>query len=78
MLLLCLAVAIIVVRKYLNYDDISRIDALCMIFGIGLVLFDSTDANAPQFQIKVRPFRQEPDIFYLNKYLKLIERELFG
>jgi hypothetical protein len=68
----------IVVPKDSSQDDISRIDALCMIFGIGLVLFDSADANAPQFQMKVRPFRQEPDIFYVNKYLKLIERELFG
>jgi hypothetical protein len=68
----------IVVPKDSSQDDISRIDALCMIFGIGLVLFDSANANAPQFQMKVRPFRQEPDIFYVNKYLKLIERELFG
>lgn len=68
----------IVVPKDSSQDDISRIDALCMIFGIGLVLFESADANAPQFQMKVRPFRQEPDIFYVNKYLKLIERELFG
>ncbi len=68
----------IVVPKYSSQDEISRIDALCMIFGIGLVLFDSTDVSAPEFQIRVRPSRQEPDMFYVNKYLKLIERELFG
>jgi len=68
----------IVVPKESSQDDISRVDALCMIFGIGLVLFDSTNVKNPQFQIKVRPFRQEPDIFYINKYLKLIEKELFG
>jgi hypothetical protein len=68
----------IVVPEDSSQDDISRIDALCMIFGIGLVLFDIADANAPHFQMKVRPFRQEPDIFYVNKYLKLIEKELFG
>jgi len=68
----------IVVPEDSSQDDISRIDALCVIFGIGLVLFNSANANVPQFQMKVRPFRQEPDIFYVNKYLKLIERELFG
>lgn len=67
----------LVVPKDSSQDDISRIDALCTIFGIGLVLFDNTNANAPQFQIKVRPFRQEPDIFYVNKNLKLVEKELF-
>lgn len=58
-------------------DDIARIDALCMIFGIGLVLFESADGHAPQFQMRVKPFRQEPDILYVNEYLRLIERELF-
>lgn len=68
----------IVVPKDSSQDDISRIDSLCMIFGIGLVLFDSSNVTSPQFEMKVRPFRQEPDIFYVNKYLKLIEKELFG
>lgn len=68
----------IVVPKDSSEDDIARIDALCMIFGIGLVLFESADVHAPRFQMRVRPFRQDPDIFYVNKYLKLIERELFG
>jgi len=67
----------IVVPKDSTQDDISRIDSLCIIFGIGLVLFDNTNVSSPQFEIKVRPYRQEPDIFYVNKYLKLIERELF-
>lgn len=68
----------IVVPKDSTQDDIARIDSLCIIFGIGLVLFDNTNVTLPQFEIKVRPYRQEPDIFYVNKYMKLIERELFG
>ncbi|MFO7996184.1 MAG: hypothetical protein R6U93_03420 [Dehalococcoidia bacterium] len=68
----------IVVPRNSSPDDILRIDALCMIFGIGLVLFESRTPSNPEFQIEVRPFRQEPDMFYVNKYLKLIERELFG
>jgi hypothetical protein len=58
-------------------DDVSRINSLCVIFGIGLVLFDNTNVDSPQFEMKVRPYRQEPDMFYVNKYVKLIEKELF-
>lgn len=58
-------------------NDISKLDALCLIFGIGLVLFDNSDTNNPQFEIRVRPLRHEPDMFYVNKYMKLIEKELF-
>ena len=68
----------IVVPKSSTQDDISKLDALCLIFGIGLVLFDSSKLADPQFEIRVRPLRQEPDMFYVNKYMKLIEKELFG
>lgn len=68
----------IVVPKTSAREDIYRLDSLCMLFGVGLVLFDSTNMSAPQFEVKVRPVRQEPDIFFVNKYLKLIEKELFG
>ncbi len=68
----------IVIPKNSSQDDISKLDALCLIFGIGLVLFDSNNPNDPQFEIRVRPLRHEPDMFYVNKYMKLIEKELFG
>ena len=68
----------IVVPKNSSQDDISKLDALCLIFGIGLVLFDSSNVNNPQFQIKTRPLKHDPDSFYMNKYMKLIEKELFG
>jgi len=68
----------IVIPKNSSQDDISKLDALCLIFGIGLVLFDSSNVNEPQFEIRVRPLRHEPDMFYVNKYMKLIEKELFG
>ncbi len=67
----------IVIPKNSSQDDISKLDALCLIFGIGLVLFDSNNPNDPQFEIRVRPLRHEPDMFYVNKYMKLIEKELF-
>jgi len=68
----------IVIPKNSSQEDISKLDALCLIFGIGLVLFDSSNPNDPQFEIRVRPLRHEPDMFYVNKYMKLIEKELWG
>jgi hypothetical protein len=68
----------LVVPKASNQDDISRLDALCQIFGIGLVLFDNTNMDNPDFEIRVRPARHEPDMFYVNKYAKEVERELFN
>lgn len=68
----------IVIPKNSPPADISRLDALCLIFGIGLVLFDSNNVDAPQFEIKVRPIRHEPDMFYVNENMKMIEKELFA
>jgi hypothetical protein len=68
----------IVIPKNSSQDDISKLDALCLIFGIGLVLFDNSNVSDPQFDIRVRPIKHEPDMFYVNKYMKLIEKELFG
>lgn len=68
----------IVVPSTSTEDDLARLDALCMIFGIGLVLFDVSKPNDPQFDIRVRATRHEPDMFYVNQNMKLIEKELFG
>ena len=68
----------IVIPKNSSQDDISKLDALCLIFGIGLVLLDFTNPKDPQFDIRVRPIKHEPDMFYVNKYMKLIEQDLFG
>lgn len=67
----------LVVPKTAGDEDIARLDSLCRIFGIGLVLFDATKPDDPDFTIQTRPVRSFPDMFYTNKYMKLIERELF-
>jgi hypothetical protein len=67
----------IVVPRSASEDDISRLDSLARIFGIGLILFSADDAKHPDFSIRARAARHEPDIFYVNRYLKLIEDELF-
>lgn len=58
-------------------DDLARLDSLCQVFGIGLVLFDANKPKDPNFTIRVRARRLEPDLFYTNRYMKLIETELF-
>ena len=58
-------------------DELSRLDSLCQVFGLGLVLFDAEYPDDPKFEIRVRPKRQDPDIHYTNKYMREIEAELF-
>jgi hypothetical protein len=41
------------------------------------VLFDSLNPKNPDFKIQSRPQRSIPDMFYVNKYMKLIESKLF-
>ena len=67
----------LVVPRKAAKDDLSRLDSLCQVFGLGFVLFDAECANDPKFEIRVRPKTQDPDIHYTNKYMKEIESELF-
>ena len=59
-------------------DDIARLDTLGRIFGIGLILFNVSDPKTLNFEIRVRAAKHEPDMFYVNRCMKLIEDELFG
>jgi len=68
----------LVVPKQANADEIARLDALCEISGIGLITFDLDEPKAPCFTVLVRPRPHQPDLFYTNRYLALIERELFS
>lgn len=67
----------IVIPKNSSGNDKSRLESLCLISGIGLIFFDSTNIQNPQFEIRVRPLRHEPDMFYVNRYMKQIEEQLF-
>jgi hypothetical protein len=57
-------------------EDIDRLDSLCVIFGIGLILFDPKAPRAPEFEIRVRATKHEPDSFYVNQCVRLIADEL--
>jgi hypothetical protein len=63
----------LVIPKDANGADIKRVESLCLKFGIGLILFDRNNKETPAFEILTRAIKNEPDYFYLNKYLKLIE-----
>ncbi len=60
-------------------DDLSRLESLCMLFGVGLALFD-VDPKAPNYRIRMRAQRFSADMFYVNELaerLKTQEPETF-
>jgi hypothetical protein len=68
----------IVVPQTALRQDIDKLESLCLIFGIGLILFDSSSPQNPNFQIRTRAIRHEPDMFYVNQKLRLIGKKLLG
>jgi len=59
-------------------DDIARLDALSRIFGVGLILFSPDDPNYPDFTIRARAAKHDPDMFYVNRCMRIIEDQLFS
>lgn len=59
-------------------EDIARLDVLCRTMGLGLILFNAQNADEPNFEIRVRATNHDPDMFYVNKYMRLVEAELFS
>lgn len=68
----------LVIPNQTPQDELSRVDALCEMFGLGLVTFNPHSLEAPNFTLVVRPLKQEPDLFYTNRYIKHVEKELFA
>jgi len=56
----------------MSKEDQDRVEALCVLFGIGLILFD-LDAENPNFNIRVRAQRYNPDMFYVNEFADKLE-----
>jgi hypothetical protein len=67
----------LVVPNRSSADDLGRLEALCPRVGVGLVLFNADDKSNPDFSIRVRAARSDPEGFYINRNLKLIEEKLF-
>ncbi len=55
--------------------DKSRIESLCSRFGIGLITFNKKDKSNPNFQIRTRAIKSEPDYFYVNEYLRRLNKD---
>jgi hypothetical protein len=65
----------LVVPKQTKEELIDRLEALCELFGIGLILFDRENPSNPDFEIRTRPTKHNPDMFYVNYYLNLLSEE---
>ncbi len=61
----------IVMPENISEEDYSRLEALCILFGIGLVLF-KVNPEEPEFQIRVRAQRYSPDMFYVNEFAERV------
>jgi hypothetical protein len=61
----------IVMPDSISEEDYSRLEALCILFGIGLVLFKA-NPDDPEFQIRVRAQRYSPDMFYVNEFAERV------
>ena len=60
-------------------EDLDRIESLCILFGVGLILFELNTAS-PNFDIRVRAQKFLPDMFYVNELadrLFEVRKELF-
>jgi len=65
--------AYVVMPRSLSSDERTRLEALCMLFGVGLVLFDLNPAK-PNYQVRVRAQRFSPDMYYVNKLADSLHR----
>ena len=57
----------VVMPRMINALDRDRLESLCLLFGLGFVIFDLNPEN-PRFEILVRAQRSQPDMFYVNKF----------
>jgi hypothetical protein len=60
----------VVMPSTMTARDQSQLEALCMLFGIGFVLFDPQNPKAPSWQIRVRAQGHAPDVFYVNEFAR--------
>ncbi len=56
-------------------EDLDRLTSLCQIFGLGLVLAD-TSSGTTTFNVRLRAARHDPDSYYVNEVLTKVEAKL--
>lgn len=57
----------LVLPSNVSQEELSRIESLSMLFGLGLVVFD-LNPEEPNFTIRMRAQRFSPDMFYVNEF----------
>jgi hypothetical protein len=62
----------VVMPATMGEEDQSRLESLCLLFGVGFVLFDPSTKD-PHFDIRVRAQRFSPDMFYVNEFAKRLQ-----
>jgi hypothetical protein len=60
----------LVIPEDASEDEIERIDALCQLFGIGLVTFDAKNPQDPDFKRRRQPTWRQPNQLYLHTYME--------
>jgi hypothetical protein len=68
----------LVVPRTANRGDLQRLDALASVVGIGLVLFNPESAEQPEFDVRVRAPKHEPDYFYTNHVITQCAAALYA
>lgn len=63
----------LVIPKDSGESDLSRLDSLCMLHGIGLIHFNKNKPDSPDFQIRCRAIHHDPDLFYTNRYARILD-----
>lgn len=63
----------IVMPASISPEDQDRLEALCLLCGIGLVLFTEANVKEPSFSIRVRAQRFSPDMFYVNEFAERLK-----
>ena len=59
----------LVLPRTISADDLDRIEALSVVFGLGLVIFDLDKGN-PAFELVSRAMPAQPDMVYVNQMAK--------
>jgi preprotein translocase subunit Sec61beta len=62
----------IAMPSIMSLEDQSRLDSLCMLFGVGFVRFE-LKPDKPNFQIRVRAQKFTPDMFYVNEFAERLK-----
>lgn len=63
----------IVMPRTITTEDRERLEALCLLFGVGLVLF-TLNPQQPDFSIRMRAQRFSPDMYFVNEFADGLHR----